>query len=278
MDAAYTLVQYPRLSKVETNFLNTAISPSPEDSSTQGDIFNDNFLRQMKSTPLEESEQPMEEDRNSLEQKRPVVLNVYENMEPPDDRNSTDSVSPMVPLSRIESGISQSNRDSVPAFPPPSSDEAIRTLQNLIEIDTRPGGDENPPHNRAAKGPRDVAVYENVSFECQRNGSDQPGGLSRVDGGVYDNVVISNKALEPDQRKTADPPSVNRKPEEPDMAAESARRASGVKQNRISRSSMKEASSRPASTLNESYEWSKVEVCFICLSIILLPNRTIFLP
>ena len=196
-------------------------------------------------------EEPKEVEENVLEQKKSATLNVYEEQFPPQIANSTASVYDTVPPPRFASGsmTSQSSVDSVPAFPPPSSDEAIKTLQNLMT------GDRLPIDSSIANSGCDHSpgVYENFDFRSPLNES------RTEDDGVYDNILIRNTPVQ-DNSDVVDPSTVVTN-SLPDNLAENMaeqRPVSPVKQSRT-KSSVKEGKeNRPSSTLNESYEWSKV--------------------
>ena len=254
-ESNYVLVPGPRLSRANGSLSHSSISPLPEDAATQGDIFNDSFLRQMNPSTHAPSREPEpEEEERILENKPPVTLNVYEDSFTPENANFPASVYDTVPPPRnaSESITSQSSVDSVPAFPPPSSDEAIRTLQNFMLNDHSLRNEGNSPNTRSQHNP--AAVYENLDLKSQSEGSSI---VRRKDDGVYDNVMIRNV---PANLEKTDIPTANTD-SEPDRSKENvegARRLSGVKQSRT-RDSMKGGQgSRPPSTLNESYEWSKV--------------------
>ena len=254
----YVLLPGPRISASYDSFHHSSISPLPEDTATQGDIFNDSFLRQMSPSSPGPSfkEEPKEE--SVLEQKKTATLNVYEEQFPPQIADSTASVYDTVPTSRYASGsmTSQSSVDSVPAFPPPSSDEAIKTLENFIKVDRLP----NEAGFVDSRGGHSPGVYENFDFRKPLNES------RREDDGVYDNVLIRNTPAQ-ESSDVVDPSTVvaNSLPDNLAENMEEQRQFSPVKQSRTKSSVKEDKGSRPSSTLNESYEWSKVmcELLFV---------------
>ena len=262
----YLLVQYPRKSRCDSNFGESTISPLPDDSATQGDIFNDSFLRQMTRSPVGStaSEPP---ERSTLEHKRPVTLNVYEDTLPPAEGAVNEAPTyDAVPSSRYASGsvTSQSSRDSVPAFPPPSSDEAIRTLRNFMNVDMI-GKEGSNIDSRNAQALNDRPIYENYDFRNQNQSNETHDDFPRHDDGIYDNVVISNKPIEPLQDVGTDLHTTvsNSMSDESNEQIPESSRISGVKQHRT-RDSVKESNA----TLNESYEWSKVTILLLFFLII----------
>jgi len=100
-------------------------------------------------------------------------------------------------------------------------------------------------------------VYENFDFRSPLNES------RKEEDGVYDNVLIRNTPVQ-DNSDVVDPSTVVTN-SLPDSLAENMaeqRPVSPVKQSRT-KSSVKEGKeNRPSSTLNESYEWSKIDKIF----------------
>ena len=255
-EPAYVLVQGPRQSRANDSFLHSSISPSPEDVATQGDIFNDNFLRQMNPSPHESSSEPEPKEESILETKRSVTPNIYEEKLPPENTKNNASVYDTVPPPRFASGsvTSQSSLDSVPAFPPPSSEEAIETLQRFMTADRSI----NEGSNADARSQNNPTIYENFYFGNQ----DDANTVCKQDGGAYDNVAISNRPVNQNLEETETHIVVpNSENDDKIEVLQEKGKLSGIKQNRTRDSSREGQGSRPASTLNESYEWSKVRQC-----------------
>ena len=152
------------------------------------------------------------------------------------------------------------SRESIPSFPPPSSDEALRTLKTYVGLDKLKAND-----RKENSGPGNE-VYENYRIDPKEPMSDFEKLHLRMSpppppaNDTYDNVNITNNPAK-DMKPKTDLISFNDTESDEIQPLPSAR-YSGVKQQRT-RSSVKSASessggSRPSSTLNESYEWSKV--------------------
>lgn len=254
-DPNYVLVPGPRLSRANGSVSHCSISPFQEDAATQGDIFNDSFLRQVNPSsraPSEEPEPEPEEER-VLEHKRPVASNIYEdNFTPENAKYTSSSVYDTIPPFRYasESITSQSSVDSVPSFPPPSSDEAIKTLQDFMIDDHSLHNEGSNPDTRSQRNP---AVYENLVLNNESEG----GNTRRKDDGIYDNVMIRNVPAHLEKTNTTTV-SADSEPDRSTENLEGDGRLPGIKQV-TTRDTLKGGqNSRPTSTLNESYEWSKV--------------------
>ena len=152
------------------------------------------------------------------------------------------------------------SRESIPSFPPPSSDEALRTLKTYVGLDKLKTND-----RKEDSGPGNE-VYENYRIDPKEPMSDFEKLHLRMSpppppaNDTYDNVNITNNPVK-DMKRQTDLISFNNTESDKIQPLPSTR-YSGVKQQRT-RSSVKSASessggSRPPSTLNESYEWSKV--------------------
>lgn len=243
----YVLVQHPRLSRIENNLNQAAVSPLFEDdTATQGDIFNDEFLRRIPTTiDRRENEQS---EISTLEDKKVIAPNVYEDMPPPESKGDAIAVYDTVPSSRFGSMTSESSRDSVPAFPPPSSDEAMQSVRNLMNVNEASSSNRNTPSERA--------VYENFNFIRDKKPAGWEKDIADQSDSIYDNVLITNKPLDDNRmQKTETGPSGNYlQSDKGNLLESNGRTVSGIKQKRTRES----RDEKTGSTLNESYEWSKV--------------------
>eukprot|EP00795_Rhopilema_esculentum_P011628 gene11628-21870_t len=262
-DSPYSVVQVPRISRIEPSFAQASISPLPPDAAGQEEVFNDSFLREMKAASPTVPEVP--ERMSTLESRKPVVRNVYEMTEPPDGENTSEDALYDVPPPRPK-GDSVLSQDSDPSFPPPSTDEAIKTMRKYAEAQERLQETPSKSQNReTAQGTRGTSQKGSNRNE-QKNISDFAKLHVKMspppqNNDVYHNVNISNRPL---QNSNPSEDLISWDVGKPAPEQRPTSQFSPVKQKRTG-TSVKDKSrdgSRPASTLNESYEWSKIDKIF----------------
>eukprot|EP00794_Sanderia_malayensis_P018059 gene18059-19868_t len=154
----YTCVEYPRRSE-STSLLEASISPAPSEI-TQDEIFNDEFLRDARPVeiPSESGLPPAKPKRIALEtMTRTAEPNAYEEHHVagidavhtntqqqantgPEQRQTSSVYDIVPPPSRKPAGsvTSQTSRDSIPPFPPPTSAEAHEALRQLAGLNEMP--------------------------------------------------------------------------------------------------------------------------------------------
>ena len=255
------MVQFPRISRTEPSFAQASISPLPPDAAGQEEVFNDSFLREMKAASSTVPEVP--ERMSTLESKKPIVRNIYEMTEPPDGEDTSENTVYDVPPPRPK-GDSVLSQDSDPSFPPPSTDEALKTMRKYAEAQGRLQETHSNSQNRkTTQDTRGTSEKGNIRNE-QKDTSDFAKLHIKMspppqNNDVYDNVNISNRPL---QNSKPSEDLISWDVEKPAPEQRPTSQFSPVKQKRTG-TSVKDTSrdgSRPTSTLNESYEWSKVIV------------------